>query len=312
MIAAVLSWRRRRRRVREAHQLIREVGRVLRRFEHRVPPEVAREVRASVEKLLGRLRDGSEDAIATATAELDDKVGRHLSFGRKSRPREYVESIGVAVGLALLLRAFVVEAFKIPSGSMLPTLQIGDHLFVNKYLYGLRVPLTHRKFLEFREPRRGEVVVFIYPREEDKDFIKRIVGVAGDLIEVRQRQLFVNGRPIPRSPVAGPCHYSDVQEGTGVWSEHRCVEYLEELDGVRYRTIYDPTIGHYPNTPPTRVPPRSVFVMGDNRDNSHDSRFWGPVPLDHIKGKAMFIWLSLGGPSQVRWDRFGRGVHSEP
>ena len=311
MIGAYLSWRSRRRQAHEARQLIREAGRILGRFHHRVTPEVAREVRGSVEDLLRSLRDGKEEAIAAATQQLDDRVARHLSFGRKSRPREYVESIGVAVGLALLLRAFVVEAFKIPSGSMLPTLEIGDHLFVNKYIYGLRVPLTNLKFLEFREPRRGEVIVFVYPREEDKDFIKRIVGIAGDTVEVRQMQVFVNGRPIPRHPVPGPCRYKDVQEGTGVWSEKRCVEYWEELDGIRYHTIHEPGGGFRPNFPLTHVGPHSAFVMGDNRDNSHDSRYWGTVPYDHIKGKALFVWLSLGGPDGVRWKRFGHPVHSE-
>jgi signal peptidase I len=298
--------------VQEGRLLIRDVGRMLRRYEHRLSPDVARDVRQTVEDLLAALPSGSAEAILHATRHLDDKVAKHLSFGRKSRPREYVESIGVAVGLALLLRAFVVEAFKIPSGSMLPTLQVGDHLFVNKYLYGLRVPMTNHKFLEFREPRRGEVIVFVYPKEQDKDFIKRIVGVAGDTVEVRDRQLYVNGRAVPRQRVEGPCQYWDVMEGTTMGSFQRCEDYVEELDGVRYHTIYEPGMG-FRSFPPTRVPERSVFVMGDNRDNSSDSRIWGAVPLDHIKGKAMIIWLSLKGSGlDVRWDRFGQVVHGDP
>ena len=311
MIAWYLRGRARRRLVNDARLLIREAGRILGRHQHRVQPEVAREVRASIEELQQELRAGADDAVGAATQSLDDKVARYLSFGRKSRPREYVESVGVAVGLALLLRAFVVEAFKIPSGSMLPTLEVGDHLFVNKYLYGLRVPWTNLKFLELREPRRGEVIVFVYPVEKDKDFIKRIVGVGGDTVEVRSRRLFVNGQPVPRRPIPGPCLYRDVQEGTSIWKERRCEQFFEELGGFRYRTIYDPGGGYRQNFPPTHVPENTVFVMGDNRDNSHDSRFWGTVPTDHIKGKALFIWLSWGGPSTVRWNRFFQPVHRD-
>ena len=308
MIGWYLRGRARRRQAREARLLIREAGRILGRYRHRVQPEVVREVRGSIEELQAALRARDAEATVTATQNLDEKVARYLSFGRKSRPREYIESVSIAVGLALLLRAFVVEAFKIPSGSMLPTLEVGDHLFVNKYLYGLRVPLTNLKFLELREPRRGEVIVFIYPREEDKDFIKRIVAVPGDTVEVRARQLYINGQPVPHQPIAGPCQYRDVQEETSIWSQKGCEQFWEELGGFRYRTIYDP--GRYrSNYPITRVPGKSVFVMGDNRDNSHDSRYWGFVPYDHIKGKALFIWLSYGGPDGFRWNRLFRPVH---
>jgi signal peptidase I len=314
VIGAYLGWRRRRRTAHEARAMIHETARILGNFRHRVTPEVAREVRSAVEVVQGALRSGDADAVFEATQQLDDKVGRHLSFGRKSRLREYLESIAIAVGLALLLRAFVVEAFKIPSGSMLPTLQIGDHLFVNKYLYGLRVPLTKLKFLELREPHRGEVIVFIYPKDEDKDFIKRIVGVPGDTVEVRQSRLFINGQAVHREAIAGPCRYEEVEEGTGIRSERRCEQFWEELGDARYLTYYDPaaTAAAYRrgDFPPKRIGPHQVFVMGDNRDNSSDSRVWGTVPYDNIKGKALFIWLSLGGDDflGVRWNRMFRPV----
>jgi len=308
MIEWYLARRRRRRLAREARLLIRETGRILGRHRHRVSQQTAREMRGAIEDLQSALGAGSEEAIVTATHALDDKLARHLSFGRKSRPREYVESIGVAVLLALLLRAFVVEAFKIPSGSMLPTLEIGDHLFVNKYLYGLRVPLTNFKLMELREPRPGEIVVFVYPREKDKDFIKRIVAVGGDTVEVRQTRLIVNGKPVPREPIPGPCTYYDLHEFTSQRVERGCEEFWEELGGFRYRTIYNRGEYHR-NFAPTRVPENRVFVMGDNRDNSHDSRFWGTVPYELIKGKALFIWLSYGGVEGIRWRRFFKSVH---
>jgi signal peptidase I len=194
----------------------------------------------------------------------------------KSTAREYAEALGVALLLALVIRTFVVQAFKIPSGSMLPTLQIGDHILVNKFIYGPRfeVPLTQLSLGQlpgFREPRAGDIVVFIYPRERDKDFIKRIVAVEGQTVETDGRKLLVDGKEVTE-PFA---HY-------------------EKRDHVEFG--------------PYKVPAGHVFVMGDNRDESYDSRFWGPVPVEDIKGLAMVIYWSWGGEHWVRWDRLGRLV----
>ena len=194
----------------------------------------------------------------------------------KSTVREYAEALAVALLLALVIRTFVVQAFKIPSGSMLPTLQIGDHILVNKFIYGprLEVPLTQWSLGQlpgFREPRAGDVVVFIYPKERDKDFIKRIVAVAGQSIESRGNTLWVDGKQVEDTHA----HY-------------------EKRDHVDFG--------------PYKVPAGNVFVMGDNRDESYDSRFWGPVPIQDIKGLAMIIYWSWGGENYVRWDRLGRLV----
>ena len=194
----------------------------------------------------------------------------------KSTVREYAEALGVALLLALVIRTFVVQAFKIPSGSMLPTLQIGDHILVNKFIYGprLEVPLTQWSLGQlpgFREPRAGDVVVFIYPKERDKDFIKRIVAVAGQTVESRGNKVIIDGKQV-EDPHA---HY-------------------EKRDHVDFG--------------PYTVPAGHVFVMGDNRDESYDSRFWGPVPIQDIKGLAMVIYWSWGGERFVRWDRLGRLV----
>ena len=132
----------------------------------------------------------------------------------------------------------MVQAFKIPSGSMIPTLQVGDHIFVNKFIYGVRVPWTNIKFgMDYRKPRRGEVIVFIYPKEPEKDFIKRVVGLEGDTIEVHRNVVFVNGEPLPRHPLTGPCTYWDVDERRHAWREELCAEYEEELDHHKYLTI---------------------------------------------------------------------------
>jgi signal peptidase I len=222
---------------------------------------------------------------------------------RKSTVREYAEAIGTAFLIALFLRAFVVEAFKIPSGSMIPTLQVGDHIFVNKFIYGVRVPFTNIKFgMHYRTPRRGEVIVFIYPIEPDKDFIKRIVAIEGDSVEMKDDQVYINGKPIPRRHVDENCHYMDYKEDEARWEEDRCEKWIETVGGDSYTTVYN----RGPETHsfgPRTVPKDSVFVMGDNRDNSHDSRYWGFVPFDHIKGKAMVIWWSHGEPEGVRINR---------
>jgi len=194
----------------------------------------------------------------------------------KSTVREYAEALGVALLLALVIRTFVVQAFKIPSGSMLPTLQIGDHILVNKFIYGprLEVPLTQWSLGQlpgFREPRAGDVVVFIYPKERDKDFIKRIVAVAGQTVESRGNTILIDGKQVEDAHA----HY-------------------EKRDHVDFG--------------PYTVPAGHVFVMGDNRDESYDSRFWGPVPIQDIKGLAMVIYWSWGGENFVRWDRLGRLV----
>jgi signal peptidase I len=200
---------------------------------------------------------------------------------QKSQIREYAEALGVALLLALVIRTFVVQAFKIPSGSMLPTLQIGDHILVNKFIYGPRfeIPLTQISLGQLpglRKPRPGDVIVFIWPKDRAKDFIKRVVAVGGETIEVHDRHVFVNGSP------------RDDPHAT--WATQR--------------------IGPNDRYGPYTVPPGYVFVMGDNRDQSYDSRFWGPVPITDIKGQALIIYWSWDGPDHwVRWERIGRLVY---
>lgn len=197
----------------------------------------------------------------------------------KSVVREYGEALAVALLLALFIRSFIVQAFKIPSGSMIPTLVIGDHILVNKFVYGVRVPYLGTEILPVGKPHRGDVVVFIYPQDQDKDFIKRVVGVEGDTIQVRDKRLYVNDQ------LAADSHAHFVE------------------DNGRNMVPRD-------DYGPFRVPPGTIFVMGDNRDRSYDSRFWGPVALDKVKGKAFLIYWSWDGPSHwVRWDRIGELIY---
>jgi signal peptidase I len=203
----------------------------------------------------------------------------------KSVIREYVEAIVIAILLALCIRTFVVQAFKIPSGSMLPTLQIGDHLLVNKFIYGIKMPFTGKVILPWKNPVRGDVVVFRFPKDRDIDYIKRVVGVAGDKVEIVHKKLMINDAEV----VDLHAHFTSSAElGAGASPRD--------------------------NFGPVTVPPGKVFVMGDNRDNSYDSRFWGFVDQSDILGKAFILYwswdidtplLSASRLLSVRWSRIG-------
>jgi signal peptidase I len=194
---------------------------------------------------------------------------------KKGRLRENVEAILVAIVLALFIRTFVVQAFKIPSGSMKETLQIGDHILVNKFIYGIKLPFAQTTIIPISEPKRGDIVVFRYPVDPDKDFIKRVVGIAGDTVEIRNKKVVINGE--------------EAQHDFAVFSDaHVMPGKLTARD----------------NFDPVTVPEGHLFVMGDNRDNSHDSRFWGFVPLKEVKGKAFIIYWSWDKSEfGVRWGR---------
>ncbi len=201
-------------------------------------------------------------------------VGRGVIPGG-GKAVEYGEALVVAVLLAIAIRGVAVQAFKIPSGSMLPTLLVGDHLLVSKFLYGVRLPYTSIRALEIRPPQRGDIVVFAYPVDDDKDFIKRILGEPGDRLEMRDKVLYINGE-----------RFADA------WGMHEDTVILPE--GVERRDNFGPVV----------VPPGQYFVMGDNRDRSYDSRFWGFVDGARIRGKAFIIYWSWD--SERTLPRLGR------
>jgi len=351
---------------------------------------------------------GKGDKVASATAALEASLASRdpaamrarlpvldalvtdlIQVPRKSTVIQYIESIGAAVLIALALRAFVVEAFKIPSSSMYPTLEINDHIFVNRFIYGVRIPWTMTKLFSLRAPRRGEVIVFNYPCDPDRDYIKRVIATEGQTVEVRCNVVYVDGVAVPSRLVDANCVYLDHHdaEGEGAarddsmkypdedadgWYPRKCSRYDETVDGRVYSTFHDrdrverdrrlaagtltegdgldfPRSKNLPNChdahdvakeyPPqvlgtiveTKpdgeakacephmhyvVPPGHVFVQGDNRNNSNDSRVWGAVPVANIKGKALFTWLSfqtfeLTKPWKldgIRFDRIGSFV----
>ncbi|HVB78590.1 MAG TPA: signal peptidase I [Candidatus Binataceae bacterium] len=215
---------------------------------------------------------------------------------RGSELREWTEAIVIAFVLAIILRTFLIQAYKIPSGSMEPTLLIGDHIMVSKIRYGLRMPDSLFGFTPFADEipyghylfhlaqvHRGDVVVFVFPQDETKDFIKRVVGIGGDMVQVKDGRVFLNGAPMP-----DPHAHFEVAPGE--------------------RSPYSPR----DNYGPTTVPAGEFFMMGDNRDRSYDSRFWGFVKLNQVEGRAMFIYWSWGAddnsPLGIRWNRFGKAV----
>jgi len=202
------------------------------------------------------------------------------SIKAKSTFREYAEAIAIAIFLALFIRTFIIQAFKIPSGSMKPTLIVGDHLLVNKFIYGIRIPIVDRFLIQFKKPKRGDILVFKWPKDESKDFIKRVIGIEGDVIEIRNDILYINGQKVVTEFVS---KYND----NDISEADRYEEYL----GDNKHYILDQYV-KYEDFGPFTVPENSVFVMGDNRDNSQDSRYWGIVTLNKIKGKALIIYWS--------------------
>ena len=302
-------------------------GRLLRKRKKELAPDVAQVLDAQWLALHALLAKKSKDTVALldAAEPFDESLDLHLGKWRKSATREYVDSIVWALVLTALIRIFVFEAFKIPTGSMIPTLQVHDHLFVNKFIYGLKLPFTRIRFLTVRHPHRGEIVVFEYPYDdgsgsEGKDLIKRVIGVPGDRIRLIDNVLQINGKPVPRKVIGQNEDCGQIGSGARCELAHEC------LDGVVYTTQHhlasrgDDALGNYttgrPDWPTATVPPGAeqnaaiyslplnknfpdfvvpegfVLGMGDNRDNSQDSRFFGLIPQNTIKGKAGVLWFA--------------------
>jgi signal peptidase I len=208
-----------------------------------------------------------------------------IKMQKKKFLKDYLEPIIIAVLIALFIRAFVIQAFKIPSSSMEPTLLVGDYILVNKFIYGLRVPYTNTKFFQFKKPQRGDVIVFIFPLDPSKDFIKRVIGTEGEKVQIIQNKIYINDRLI--DDAWGHFVTNGFPRG-----------YLQRME----------------NFGPVIVPKDSLFVMGDNRDNSEDSRFWGFLNVNAVLGKAFIIYFSWNGNAEnlldmVRWSRIGKMIH---
>jgi signal peptidase I len=211
----------------------------------------------------------------------ESKNTQKIKDKTKSKIQEYIEAIIMAIMIALVVRTFIIQAYKIPSGSMKPTLLIGDHILVNKFIYGIKIPYFRKIIFSVTDPQRGDIIVFIYPNDRSKDFIKRVIGLGGETVEIKNKKIFINGK-----------EYSDL---LGVYSD---------------RVIYPAAMQPRDNFGPVTVPVGSLFVMGDNRDESMDSRFWGFVDLKDVEGKAFIIYWSWNREDQnLRWKRLGNLLH---
>src|SRR5260221_2037125 len=278
-------------------------------------------------------------ALATALSEFDQKNNASLAgnaaavqaeraqleerFTRQPAWVEYAASFFPVLLVVFMLRSFVAEPFKIPSSSMRPTLEVGDFILVNKFVYGLRLPIVESKIVQMSDPKRGDVVVFRYPLNPSQDFIKRVIGVGGDVVTYQDKKLTVNGQEL-----------SQVADGTYSYLENLRFETLDRML-VTANSTEGPrsyTIGVNPRATPVnpqavrpfpgrencdynergftcKVPAGQYLMMGDNRDNSDDSRYWGFVPDDHIRGKAFFIWFNWDDISGLAFKRIGSSIH---
>lgn len=233
---------------------------------------------------------------------------------------EGIGSYGLAILLALTIRWAFMEAYVIPSGSMLPSLLIKDHIFVNKFVYGLRIPFSENWLMKLRMPKRGEVIVFKYPEDKDTFFIKRVVGLPGDKVSFKEGRIYINGEEVKMSQAtqdgnAAWLRDKDFQEGTPMDTKADYEHWRELLGDVEHDVLLRK--GYYMEEAPfgpVEVPQNALFVMGDNRNRSRDSRAWGFVPEENILGRAMFVWLScdesiplvpfICNPLELRWGRF--------
>lgn len=248
------------------------------------------------------MTDLSQTTQDDAVKSLDQVEGR----------RDLFRALFLCLVAVVLVRSFLFEPFKIPSSSMMPTLRIGDHIFVSKFNYGLSIPFTKIEFAKWGEPKRGEIIVFLFPRDESLHYIKRVIGVPGDKIEFKGKDLYVNGALVPHEKITDPALIEKVTGTPEITGDL----FKETLGSVVHYVKYSKTNNYdfSRNNPVEIVPPDKYFVVGDNRDDSYDSRSWGYVPRENIKGRAQMIWLSLDqeqkvGMGKVRWSRCGTLIH---
>lgn len=312
--------RERKKLVNETKRLLRDGGSFLKKKRKRLTESEWGELCQVLENLKKILKDKEITKVEWEEKLKQDleKFRKFPDFKQKSIIREYIESILFAVFIALLIRTFLFEAFKIPTGSMIPTLQVDDHIFVNKFIYGIKIPFTNIRFFDYKKPQHGEIIVFKYPgKDEDagKDFIKRVIGIPGDRVRLKNNILYINGLEVKSEIIKNhlPCNDSSLfncfcvlqKETHGKYTyitQHRAPPpYNNPLEcrnneewPLKYKEFGAP---HYfgdksnnPQWPEVLIPEGHYFVMGDNRDNSSDGRYWGLVPEENLKGKAFIIW----------------------
>lgn len=314
-----------------AKRLLRQARRLLRKGKGRVSNEVFEQTSALVQEIEERI--GAQpisvgtDQLCVLLTRLDDLLGKHFGRWRKGPLRRFLEPVFWSVVVALFIRAFLLQMFVIPTDSMTPTLQVGDSLLVNKVSYGLYMPFTGRRVIQWGQPERGDIVVF-ERTTGGKDYIKRIIGAPGDRVRVSQSVVYVNGHPITGEtthPISSCSGFRTATRWEPSPGECTCIQRTESIGGgddtTRWQTPYViqhlssdcgparpnwPIAGSWPSQEDRsvdgiQVPPGHVFVMGDNRDHSSDSRFWGFARSDHIKGVAVVIWYARTWRRVMTW-----------
>jgi signal peptidase I len=257
----------------------------------------------AVDSLLWRKK--RQQRVADLKSSGETNVERLEKAGREPSLIEMSRSFFPIILIVLVVRSFIAEPFRIPSGSMMPTLLIGDFILVNKFAYGVRLPVLNSRILDTGSPQRGDVAVFRYPENPKIDFIKRIVGVPGDRLVYRNKVLYINGEPAPQQ-------YLESYVGTGsgnVMTGSRRLH--EDLVGVEHDILVMSGRNNFGTDFETVVPQGQYFAMGDNRDNSRDSRFWGFLPEENLVGKAFLIWMNWDWQQDgvIGWGRLGNGIH---
>ncbi len=296
----------------KASSALKEAKKLLKDHSSKVDSAAAGRVELMIRETQRALEDSDYEELGGRVNDLKEAVDKHLLKFKKSKIRQNIESLLMAVLLALFIRAFIFQPFKIPSGSMIPTLLIGDHLLVNKFIYGVKIPFTDTLIIPpLSDIKRGDVVVFIYPNPErdpskkNQHYIKRVVGLPGDSIDIKGRNLVINGVEVPLS------YEGDYTLMPG--QDDIKDRYSENLFGNLHTVIYNKDKERTQKgtkIPVSKIPEGSIFLIGDNRDNSRDSRWWGFAPLSNVVGKAFIIHLSINSNHNsfydiIRWGRIG-------
>ncbi len=247
-------------------------------------------------KLWAPARNAKAESLHAAPGDLD--VNEYERIRREPTLVEYARSFFPVILVVLILRSFLMEPFRIPSGSMMPTLLVGDFIMVNKFSYGLRLPVLHDKLVDLGSPERGDVVVFRYPKQPSIDYIKRVVAIPGDEVVYLNKQVYINGEAISQE-------FLELYKGVGAGFNMTGNRLINEKSGnIDHDILTNPD--RRSQDMRTTVPKGQYFVMGDNRDNSNDSRVWGFVPEENLVGKAVLIWMSWD--DGLGWDRIGTAI----
>jgi len=288
----------------QAKRELDEARILIRKFRKKMSAEDKRHSKELLRAIEDSLGEKDIEGLKRALEEFRAFRDEHLAGIKINRAWETVKELFWVVLIVVLIRWLLIEPFRIPTGSMVPTLLVGDQLMVNKLVYGVQIPFTTKKLFNLKKPKPGEVVVFKYPKNPNQDYVKRVIGVSGDEVMVKDGWLYINGATVERE-------YLGVYDGpidSGFCLNYEL--YLEKIDSKEHGMILCQTSHFGDDYGPVVVPENSIFAMGDNRDNSEDSRSWGFVPLDNVKGKAMFIHLPLDPENHYlpRWERFFKRI----